>query len=87
MVRTSSDLVNLRRVVCQVGEHGDTLHGSVLLEILGEETGSLQVHTHGTENNGEVVIVHIVNTLALLLDETSLATDLCSNLVMGKTGG
>jgi hypothetical protein len=76
---------NLRRVVCQVGEHGDTLHRSVLLEVLGEETGSFQVHTHGTENDGEVVIVHIVHTLALVLDETSLATDLCGNLVVRKT--
>ena len=80
-----SDFADLRRVVCQVGEHGDTLHRSVLLEVLGEEAGSLQVHTHGTENDGEVVIVHVVHTLALVLNETSLATDLCSNLVVGKT--
>jgi hypothetical protein len=77
--------VNSRRVVCQVGEHGDTLHGTVLLEVLGEETGSLQVDTHGTEDDGEVVVVHILGALALVLDETCLTTDLRGNLVVRKT--
>jgi len=76
---------NSRRVVGQVGEHGDALHGTVLLEVLGEETGSLQVDTHGTENDGEVVVVHVLGSLALVLDETCLATDLRGNLVVRKT--
>ena len=49
-----------------------------------EETGSLQVDTHSSENNTEVllrVIVHI-----LLLDEGSLTANLSTNLVVRQTG-
>jgi len=49
-----------------------------------------QVDTHGTENNGEVLLVAVVNTLvgdALLLDETSLSANLGGNFVVRQTGG
>lgn len=75
----------LRGIVRQVSEHSDTLHRAVLLEVLGKETGSLQVHTHSTEDDGEVVVVHVLGTLALVLDKTGLTTDLSSNLVVRKT--
>jgi hypothetical protein len=79
-------LWHLRRVVCQVQEQGDTLHTAVLLEVLCEEATRFQVHTHGTENDGEVVIVVIVHTLGGLSDQTSLSTNLGSDFVMRKTG-
>jgi hypothetical protein len=77
----------LRRVVCQVQEQGNALHTAVLLEVLGEETTRLQVNTHGTEDNGEVVIVVVVYTLRGLSDQAGLSTNLRSNLVVRKTGG
>jgi hypothetical protein len=59
------------------------LHGTVLLEVLLEEAGSLHVDTHGSEHDGEVIFVTIHDTLALL-DETSLTANLGSNLVQLK---
>ena len=37
-------------------------------------------YTHSSKDDGEVVFVHIQNTLAVLLDETGLTTDLCGQL-------
>jgi hypothetical protein len=59
---------DVRRVVCQVQEQGDTLHTAVLLEVSCEEPTGLQVDTHGTEDNGEVVVVVVVYTLGGLSD-------------------
>jgi len=99
MIRSILDFVShfantvrqyLRRIVCQVQEQGHTLQTAVLLEISGEETSSFQVNTHSCENNRKVVFVSIVCSLirdALLLDQTSLSTNLSSNLVMWQTGG
>jgi hypothetical protein len=79
-------LLYVRRVVGQVQEQGDTLHTAVLLKVLGEEAARLQVDTHGTENDGEVVVVVVVYALCGLSDETGLSTNLRSDLVVGKTG-
>jgi hypothetical protein len=78
---------HLRRIVGQVQEQGDTLHAAVLLEILGEEAARLQVDTHGTEDDGEVVVVVIVNALCWLSDQASLSANLRGDLVMRQTGG
>jgi hypothetical protein len=75
----------VRWVVGQVQEQGDTLHTAVLLKVLGEETARLQVDTHGTENDGEVVVVAVVYALGGLSDQTGLSTNLRSNLVVGQT--
>jgi hypothetical protein len=77
----------LRRVVCQVQEQGNTLHTAVLFEVLGEETTRLQVDTHGTEDNREVVVVVVVYPLGRLSDQTGLSTNLRGNLVVRKTRG
>lgn len=78
---------HLRRVVCQVEEQCDTLHTAVLLEVASEESTGLQVDTHGTEDNGEVVVMVVVYALGRLANQTSLSTDLRGDFVVGKTGG
>jgi hypothetical protein len=75
-----------RRVVCQVQEQSDALHATVLFEIPGKEAARFQVDTHGTENDGEVVIVVIVYTLRRLPDQTSLSANLSGDFVVGETG-
>jgi len=77
---------NIRRVVCQVQEKCGTVHGAILLKVLGEESTCLQVHTHSTEDNREVVIVLVVHTLVRLLYETSLSTNLCGDFIVRQTG-
>lgn len=79
-----------RRIVGKVEEESDTLQTAVLLEIAGEETGGFQVDTHGTENNGEVLLVAVMNTLVgdtLLLNQTGLSANLGGDFVVRKTGG
>lgn len=76
-----------RRVVCQVQEQRDTLHATILLEIPCEEATCLQVDTHGTEDDGEVIVVVIVNALCGLSDQAGLSANLGSNLVVRQTGG
>ena len=78
--------MDVRRVVCQVQEQSNSLHTTVLLEIASEESAGFQVDTHGTEDNGEVVFVVIVNTLCRL-DQTGLSTNLGSDFVVGQTSG
>jgi hypothetical protein len=48
-----------RKRAYQVEEHGDPLHGSVLLKVPLEELSCLHVHTHGSKNDGKLVR-HIV---------------------------
>mmetsp|Transcript_9925 Transcript_9925/g.23506 ORF Transcript_9925/g.23506 Transcript_9925/m.23506 type:complete len:392 (-) Transcript_9925:217-1392(-) len=72
-------------IVGEVEEKGRALHGTGLLEIGAEETGGLHVDTHGTEDDGEVLLVSIDGVL--LLDEGGLAGNLGGDLVVGKTGG
>jgi hypothetical protein len=78
--------MDIRRVVCQVQEQGNSLHTAVLLEVTSEESAGLQVDTHGTEDDGEVVLVVVVNALGGL-DQTGLSTNLGSNFVVGQTSG
>lgn len=73
----------LRRIVCQVEEQSDTLHTAVLFEVAREEATGLQVDTHSTEDNGEVVVVVVVYTLGGLSDKTSLSANLRSDFVVG----
>jgi hypothetical protein len=82
--------LSLRRVVCQVQEQGNTLHAAVLLEISCKESARLQVDTHGTEDDGEVVGVAVVHTLVdpgRSTDQAGLSANLGSDFVVGKTGG
>ena len=80
---SSACAFDLRGVVCQVQEQGDTLHTAVLLEVACEEATGLQVDTHGTEDNGEVVVVVIVYTLGRLSDKTSLSANLRGDFIVG----
>jgi hypothetical protein len=78
-----------RWIVCQVQEQRDTLHTAVLLEIACEEASSFQVDTHGTEDDGEVVGVSIVDALvdpSWATDQTSLSANLGGNFVVRQTG-
>lgn len=79
----------IRGVVGQVQEKSHTFQTAVLLEISGEESSGFQIYTHSSENNGEVVLMSIMCALiryALLLNQTSLSTNLGSNFVMWETG-
>lgn len=78
-----------RRVGSQVDEKGTVRNGTALFKVLLEESGSLHVDTHGSEDDGEVVLVAIVNTLgrSWSLDQTGLSTNLGGDLVVGQTGG
>jgi hypothetical protein len=81
--------IYVRRIVGKVEEQSGTFQTAILLKVAGEETGSFQVDTHGTKDNGEVLLVSIVGTLvgdALLLDQASLSANLGGNFVMGETG-
>jgi hypothetical protein len=83
----SNDTLN-GRVRGQVQEQGDTLHRTVLLEIVLEEAGSFHVNTHSSENNVEVIFVVVLDgRVTLKLDETSLSANLGGNFVVGQTGG
>ena len=81
---------DLRRVVGQVHEQGDSVQTTVLLKVLLEESSSLHVDTHGSEDDGEVVGVSVVDTLGGTravnlgtgsVDETGLTTDLGGDLM------
>lgn len=81
---------HLRRIVSEVKEERNTFQTSILFEIAGEETSCFQIDTHGTENNREIVLMTIVRALicyALLLNQSSLTTNLGSDFVVRKTGG
>lgn len=73
------------RVVRVVHEKHDTVHGSVDLEFVLEETSSLQVDTHSSENDTEVLLGVVEHVL--LLDEGGLTADLSTDLVVWETGG
>lgn len=78
-----------RGVIGKVKEESDTLQTAVLFKVAGEKTGGLQVNTHSTEDNREVVLVAIVHALVrdtLLLHQACLPTNLGGNLVMWETG-
>lgn len=59
-------------IVGQVQEEAHVLHGTVLLEVLLEETGCLHVHTHSGEHDGEVIFMVIEDRLARDLDRTKM---------------
>jgi hypothetical protein len=80
-------ITNVRRVIGQVQEKCCTLHRTVFFKVLGEESASFQVDTHGTKDNGEVVVVLVVDALVALLYQTSLSTNLSGDFVVGKTSG
>lgn len=80
---------NIRRIVGQVQEQSNLLQRTVFLKIAREETTSFQVDPHGCEDDREVVIVPVVDTLVVswALDKTSLTTDLRGDFVVRETGG
>mmetsp|Transcript_3470 Transcript_3470/g.7235 ORF Transcript_3470/g.7235 Transcript_3470/m.7235 type:complete len:264 (-) Transcript_3470:535-1326(-) len=73
------------RVVSQVEEEGRALHGTALLEIGAEEPSRFHVHTHGPENDGEVLLVRVNGIFEF--DEGGLTGDLGSHLIVGKSSG
>jgi len=72
-------------IVSEIEEKNDFLHGTIGFEILSEESSNLHVHTHCTENDGEVIIGMIEHILSL--DERCLTHDLCTDFVMWQTVG
>ena len=81
-----------RRVVGQVQEQRHALHTAVLLKVAREEARRLQVDTHSSKHNGEVVLVvvvyalvHALLLLLLLLHQPRLPTDLRRDLVVRQT--
>ena len=77
----------IRGIIGQVQKQGHSLHTAILLEVTSKETTGFHVNTHGSEDNREVLLVIIVDTLRRLLDQTGLTTDLRGNLVVWKTSG
>jgi len=80
---------DLRRIVGKVKEESGALQTAVLLEVAGEETSGLQVNTHGGEDDGEVLLVVIMNTLArdtVTLNQTGLPTNLGGDFIVRETG-
>mmetsp|Transcript_19577 Transcript_19577/g.35526 ORF Transcript_19577/g.35526 Transcript_19577/m.35526 type:complete len:303 (+) Transcript_19577:852-1760(+) len=73
------------RIIGQVKKEGSTLHGTTFLEIGTEETSSFHVHSHGTEHNGEILLMAIHGVL--LLNKRGLTGNLGSDFVVRKTGG
>merc|ERR1719491_1072387 len=71
------------RVVGQVEEQGSALHSAALLEVAAEKPGGFHVHSHGAEDDGEVLLVRVLSVLET--DERRLASDLSGHLVVGQT--
>ena len=72
-------------IVRQVQKQGGTLHRSTLLEITAEESCRFHVHSHGTKDNGKVLLVGVEGVLEL--DEGGLSGDLGSHFVVWEAGG
>jgi hypothetical protein len=75
---------DVRRVRGQIDEKSTVGNSSALLEVLLEEPGSFHVNTHSSKDDGEIVLVSIVNTLggSWSADQTGLSTNLGSNVVV-----
>jgi hypothetical protein len=67
-----------------VHEKDHSIHGAVDLEVSLEESGSLKVDSHGSENDGEVLLVVVVDILTLY--KRGLSADLGSDFVVRETG-
>jgi len=70
-------------IISKIEEKNDFLHGTIGLEILSEESSNFHVHSHCTENDGEVIIRMIEDILSL--NERCLTHDLCTDFVMWQT--
>lgn len=84
-VDSNGELVAIRRIVGKIEEKSDTLHGAVLLEVAGKEPTRLQIDTHSSENNREILLVAVVDIFGGALDQTSLPTNLSSNFVVRQS--
>ena len=80
-------LSDSRGIIGKIQEERNPLHASVLLKVAREESTRLHVDTHGRENDGEVVLVSVMNTFCGFAYQACLSTYLCGDLVMWKTGG
>src|SRR3569833_811237 len=68
-----------RWVIGKVEEECYFLQTAVFLKVASKEPSRFQVHSHGGEDNGEVLLVKDMNTFVrdtLSLHQTSLATNL-----------
>ena len=74
-----------RGIVRQIQEEGDPLHATILLEISREEAACLHVDAHRGKDDGEILLVPVMDVFRRLVDETRLATDLGSDLVVRQT--
>lgn len=75
---------DVRRVRSQIDEKSTVGNSSTLLKVLLEEPGGFHVNTHSGKDNGEIVLVSIVDTLgsSWSADQTGLSTNLGSNVVV-----
>jgi len=80
---TGSDNTLDGRIVGEVHEQHDAVHGTIDLEVSLEEAGSLHIDTHSGEDDDEVlvgVILHI-----LVLDKRRLTANLGTDSIVRKT--
>ena len=76
---------DIRRVIGQVQEKGDTFHAAILFEVARKESTRLHVDTHGSEHNGEILLMSIMDIFRRLVNQTRLTTNLGSNFVVRQT--
>ena len=74
-----------RRVRGEIDEQSRIADTAALCEVLHEESSRLHVDTHSREDDREIVLVIIVNSLCStwpMFDETSLPANLSGNLMI-----
>mmetsp|Transcript_17892 Transcript_17892/g.29922 ORF Transcript_17892/g.29922 Transcript_17892/m.29922 type:complete len:233 (-) Transcript_17892:533-1231(-) len=80
----SNDTLN-GRIIGKIQEKGGTLHGTRFFEVISEKSRSFHVHTHGSEYNGEILLMAI--HAILQTHKGSLTTDLRRHFIVRKTSG
>jgi hypothetical protein len=76
-----------RWIRSQVDKESTVTDTATLFKVLLKESGCFHVDTHGGENDGEIVLVSVMNTFSSTgsANQTSLSTDLSSNLLSAHT--
>jgi hypothetical protein len=72
-------------VIGQVDEENNTIHRSINFEVSLEETSSLHIYTHSSEDKPEVVVRMVVHVL--VLNKGGLTANLSTDRVMWETSG
>ena len=72
-------------VIGQVDEENNTIHRPINFKVSLEETSSLHIYTHSSEDDTEVVVRMVVHVL--VLNKGGLTANLSTDWVMWETGG